>query len=436
MAKIIVMISQLRNPTNSRCDGSRRRPRTPCGLLGLVLLAWLAGTAGVLAQDNGVTKTSVRVGGVMALQGDARGLGQNMKAGLEAAFKGVTVQGRGIEFVVLNDSYNPSDTVEATRKLLSEGVFAMVGNVGTPTASVALPILAEQKVPAVGFYTGADLLRPGIGDIINFRASYTQEIAAVIDAALRAGVKPDQVCAFVQNDSYGMSGVTGIKVALAKQPSTEATIANLEQIIAMPGDKPARNDIGPVGVYERNTLLVRDGYMSLKNWEQKTGNRCRLVVTVGAYGPIANFMAYARKLKNEPWVISAVSFTGAESLKGEFRQYNVRENIIMTQVVPALDSPLPIVENARKALGGKLGFISLEGYIAGRMFLAILDKTGSAPTRESFVRAARGQKFDLGGLKLDFTDNNQGSNFVLLTLLDGDDFRVIEPRDLENMFAK
>lgn len=429
------MSRQSHEPTNSRHPENKRRPRTPRGLPGLLLAGWLAGTTGVLAQDNGVTKTTVRVGGVMALQGDASGLGQNMKAGLEAAFKGATVQGRGIEFTVLNDSYNPPETVEATRKLLAEGVFAMVGNVGTPTASVALPILAEQKVPAVGFYTGAGLLRPGVGDIINFRASYTQEIAAVIDAALRAGVKPDQVCAFVQNDSYGMSGVTGVKVALGKQPGAEAILAKLDQIIAMPGDNPARNDIGPVGVYARNTLLVRDGYKSLKTWEQATGNRCRLVVTVGTYGPIADFMAYARKLKNEPWVITAVSFTGAESLKSEFRKYTIRENIIMTQVVPALDSPLPIVENARKALGDNLGYISLEGYIAGRMFLAILDKAGNTPTRESFVRAARGQKYDLGGLKLDFTDDNQGSDFVLLTLLNGDDFAVIEPRDLENMFA-
>ncbi len=420
-------------PANPCRDGSKRRPRTLRDLFGLLLAGWLAGTTGALAQ---VTDTTVRVGGVMALQGAISGLGQNMKAGLEAAFKGATVQGRGIEFGVLNDSYNPPDTVEATRKLLADGVFAMVGNVGTPTASVALPILAEQKIPAVGFYTGADLLRPGIGDVINFRASYTQEIAAVIDAALRAGVKPQQVCAFVQNDSFGMAGMAGIKMALGKQPGTEATIVTLEKIIAMPGESPQRNNIGPVGVYARDTLFVRDGYQSLKTWEQTTGNRCRLVVTVGVYEPIAQFMAYARKLKNEPWVISAPSVVGAESLKDEFRKYGIQENIIVTQVVPALDSPLPIVESARKALGDKLGYISLEGYIVGRMFLAILDKAGGTPTPESFVRAARGQQYDLDGLKLDFSDDNQGSDFVLITLLSGDDFAAIEPRDLENMFVQ
>lgn len=432
------MTNQSNNPTNPRHDGNKRYPRTPGGLFGLMLLAgWLGLVApDVLAQDSGVGKTAIRIGGVMALEGPASGLGQNMKAGIDAAVKGATIQGRNIEFVVLNDSYNPPDTIEATRKLLGEGIFAMVGNVGTPTARVALPILAEQKVPAVGFFTGAGLLRPGDGAIINYRASYAQEIAAVIEAALRTGVKPNQVCAFVQNDSFGMAGVTGVIMALGKQPGAAEIIAKLEKILAIPDEDPQRNDVGPVGVYPRNTVLVRDGYKSLKQWEQATGDRCRLVVTVGTYEPIAQFMAYARKLKQEPWIISAVSFTGAESLQEEFRKYGIREDIIMTQVVPALNSSLPIVETARKALGNRLGYISLEGYIVGKMFLAILDKAGNTPTRERFVEAARGQKFDLDGLTLDFTKDNQGSDFVLLTLLQGDVFTVIEPSQVEKLFTR
>lgn len=420
-------------PVKPRCDGSKRRPRTPRDLFGLLLAGWLAGTTGALAQ---VTDTTVRIGGVMALEGPARGLGQNMKAGIEAALHGATIQGRKVEFVALDDSYNPPQTLEATRRLLEEGIFAMVGNVGTPTAQVALPLLDEQKVPAVGFFTGAGLLRPGIGAIINYRASYAQEIAVVIEAALQTGVRPHQVCAFVQNDSFGMAGVKGVISALGERPETAEIIAKLEQILGIPDENPQRNNIGPVGVYPRNTLLVRDGYNSLKQWEKIAGDRCRLVVTVGVYEPIAQFMAYARKLKQEPWIISAVSFTGAEGLKQEFRRFDIREDIIMTQVVPALDSPLPIVESARKALGDKLGYISLEGYIVGRMFLAILDKARGTPTPESFVRAARGQQYDLDGLKLDFSDDNQGTDFVLITLLSGDDFAAIKPRDLENMFVQ
>ena len=432
------MKSQSSKPTNSGDHANKRYPRMSRGPFGLILLAgWLGVMApNVLAQNFGVDANTVRIGGVMALEGPAGGLGQNMKVGIEVAVNGATIQGRKVEFVALDDSYNPPATIEATGKLLGEGIFAMVGNVGTPTARVALPILDEQKVPAVGFYTGADLLRPGVGAVINYRASYAQEIAAVVEAALRAGIKPNQVCVFAQNDDFGMAGVTGVIMALGRHPGTAEIVARLEQVLAIPDESPQRNNIGPVGVYQRNTILVRDGYNSLKQWEKTTGDHCRLVVTAGVYEPTAHFMAYARKLKQEPWIISAISATGAESLQGEFRRFDIREDIIMTQVVPALDSSLPIVENARKALGNRLGYIALEGYIVGKMFLAILDRAGNTPTREGFVAAARGHKFDLDGLTLDFTNDNQGSDFVLLTLLQDDVFTVIEPDSVQKLFTR
>lgn len=419
-------------------DASAQRQGWWHGVLScLLLVGWLgAGITDTFAEELGVSKASVRIGGVMALEGPAGGLGQNMKAGIDAALKGAVVHDRSVEFTVLNDSYNPPDTVEATRKLLGMGIIAMAGNVGTPTAQVALPILAEQKVPAVGFFTGADLLRPGVGAVINYRASYAQEIAAVIGAAFRAGVQPRQVCAFVQNDSFGMSGINGFIMALRKHSEGAAIISKLEQVLALPDEKPSRNNIGPVGVYIRNTVLVGDAYKSLKQWEKTSGTPCRLVVTMATYEPVTQFMAYARTLKQEPWIISMISGAGAENLRSEFDKYSIREDIVMTQVVPALDAALPIVESARKALGDRLGYTSLEGYIVGKMLLAILDKAGNTPTRERFAEAVRGQKFELGGLALDFTTDNQGSDFVLMTLLQGGRFTVINSDDLEKRFAR
>ncbi|MEZ5582095.1 MAG: ABC transporter substrate-binding protein [Candidatus Competibacteraceae bacterium] len=372
----------------------------------------------VAAQEYGVTDKTIRIGGVMDLEGASSGLGQGMKAGIEAAFKNEKIKNRDIEFVTLNDSYRPELTVDAVRQLIDQGIFLMLGNVGTPTARVALPILAENKVPAVGFFTGAGLLRPGVGDVVNYRASYAQEIASLITAALAAGVKPAEVCALVQNDSYGMAGVEGLKAALAGNPEAESTINQLDQILNMEGDEPARNGLGPIGVYRRNTLYAKEGYQSLKKWEEVSGAPCRLVVTVGTYVPVANFIGYAR-YKNENWVFSAVSFTGAESFRQELTKYGVTDKIIMTQVVPALDSELPIVQAARKALGDQLDYVSLEGYIAGKMVLQIMNAIDGDLTRDNFLQAARGKTFDLGGLKLDFTNDNQASDFVLLTDLQG-----------------
>ena len=67
--------------------------------------------------------------------------------------------------------------VEFAQQLVELG-FSILSTGGT------FRVLQEGGVPAVGFFTGAGLLRPGVGQVINYRASYSQEVAAVLEAAL------------------------------------------------------------------------------------------------------------------------------------------------------------------------------------------------------------------------------------------------------------
>ena len=72
----------------------------------------------------------------------------------------------------------------------------MLGSTATANARATLPILAEHKIPAVGFYTGAALTGPG--DVFNFRASYAQEITSTVESVLAAEVNPQEICAYVR----------------------------------------------------------------------------------------------------------------------------------------------------------------------------------------------------------------------------------------------
>jgi len=405
----------------------RRRSSCCFGRRFLRAGAWILLAATVLPgrpgwAQEGVTQRLIRIGGVMDLQGRSRGLGLGMKAGIEAAIRDQRVKGRRIVFVTQNDSYTPSKTIEATNALIAQRVFTMIGNVGTPTAKVSLPILAEQKVPAVGFFTGAGLLRGTATGIVNYRASYVQETAAVIRTAIAAGVKPAQICAYVQNDAYGMSGVAGIQSALKEVPGTDFMTKTLAVILRQSGENPARNNLGPVGVYQRNTFTSRSGYLSLKNWEGLSKVPCKVVVTVGTYNAISKFAAYSR-YKGENWIISAVSFTGADNFHRALADANISDRVIMTQVVPPLDSTLPIVAEARQRLGEQFGWVSLEGYIVGKLWLRTIQNVQGSITRQKFLGAVLGQKFDLGGLKLDFSNDNQGSDLVILTNLSPDGFK-------------
>lgn len=374
------------------------------------------------SETSGINSDTIRVGGVLDLEGQSRGLGQGMRTGIEAAFNGVKIRGKRLQYITVNDSYSPQLTKRGTEQLIDSGIFAMLGNVGTPTAKVALPILAQNDVPAVGFFTGAGLLRPGVGDVINYRASYIEESAAVINKALDNGVDAEEICAYVQNDAYGMAGVEGIKQALNKKPKTRNIIAALNKILEMKGDNPERNNVGPVGVYQRNTLISRTGYESLKKWETTHNVQCKLVVSVGTYNAVGRFVGYSR-YKGEDWLVSAVSFTGADNIKNVLTQFGVQDRFIMTQVVPPLDQDLPIINEAKAALGNSFGYVSLEGYIVGKMFIAIMNNIEGDITRSNFVRAAQGNHFDIGGIDLNFRRGNQGSSLVSTTYFNGQSYQ-------------
>ncbi|MFO1424635.1 MAG: ABC transporter substrate-binding protein [Candidatus Competibacteraceae bacterium] len=398
--------------------------------LGL-LLGLCAVTPWSWAEDPGVTDKTIRIGATIPLEGDYKVYGLLQKRAIEAALAGQTVQKRSIELVVINDFYDPVKTVEAAKKLIGQGIFAMVHSFGSPTTRAVLPVLAENKVPAFGFYTGAGFTGPG--DVLNFRASYVKEMEAVIDAALAAGLKPTEVCAYVQNDAYGMGGIQGLRAALVKHPGTESIVARLDHILSLPGDNPERNGVGPVGVYQRDTMSAREGYQSLKKWETDSGNRCRMVVIMAVYDPAVTFMAYAR-YKGETWVFSVPSPAAGSKLQELLRERQITDKVIATQIVPSPNSSLPVVVEARKALGNDLNYVSLESYIVGKLFVTIMQAIEGPLTRENFLKAARRQPYDIGGVKVDFTTDNQGSDFVLITVLRDGQFVIVTPQELAGLF--
>lgn len=395
----------------------------------LMLLFGLIMPGTLLAEDPGVAKTVIRIGALMPLGGDSEVYGLNMKRGIEAALAGQTVQGRKLEFTVANDFGEPITTLQTGNELIEKGVFAMLGNVGTLTTLKLMPVLVSNQIPAVGFYTAGEV---GQGEgMLNFRPSHAEEIATLIQAAADAGVKPSRICAFLQNDAYGLAGIEGIKTGLSRLPETQFIIDKLNRIVdmTMGGINPALNNLGPVGFYRRGTVYLRDGYQSLKNWEQASGASCQLVVLVATPQVAADFIAYSR-YKQETWTFAALSVTAAgNELRRLLRENGIGQPVIVTEVVPALDAPLSLVTDAASALGSSFNTLSLEGFIVGRMFLAMLRATNVPLTRARFLETARRQPFDVDGLQIDFTDGSPGSRLILLTVSDGDRSRLLSDAD-------
>src|SRR5262249_17242033 len=98
-----------------------------------------------------------------------------------------------------------------------DSVFGVVGNVGTPTATVALPYSLQQRALFFGAFTGAGLLRRDPPDryVFNYRASYAEETDAVVRYLVKVRrLKPEQIAVFAQQDGYGDSGFAGVVKAM------------------------------------------------------------------------------------------------------------------------------------------------------------------------------------------------------------------------------
>lgn len=368
-------------------------------LCSLLLASSFVALAHVPAQaDPGVSATEIVVGQSAALSGPAMALGTGMRTGMEAYFNEVNaaggINGRKIRFVARDDGYEPEKAIAATKALLDEDkVFALVGEVGTPTSKAAVPIAEAAKAPFIGPFTGAEFLRnPYNPYVVNVRASYYQETERMAQYLVDVK-KLTKIACFYQNDGYGEAGLAGIKQALERR----------------------KMELCATGNYERNTVAVKTGLMAIRKGEPEA------IVMIGAYKPCAEFIKLGRKSGLDKALYLNVSFVGTAALKTELGDEG--EGVIITQVVPLpTDAKVAVVDEYQKALkkhfpSAEQDFVSLEGFLAAKLFCEVLRKVEGEPTREKLLATIKSVgKWDLGGVTLVFGENDhQGMDEVFLT---------------------
>lgn len=349
----------------------------------------------------------LRVGMSTVLTGSAQSLGLGMRAGVQAYFDRVNraggIAGRQLELVVLDDQYEPSLAAPNVRRLIDqEHVLAIVGNVGTPTAVVTVPIVNEKRVPLFGAFTGAGVLRKTPPDryVFNVRASYGDETAEMVRGLVEdRGIAPKDIAFFTQDDAYGDAGYSGAVKALEAHgfKGTE-TLAH--------------------GRYARNTLDVEDGLARVLDPRVHP----KAVIMVGTSKPCAKFIKLARK-NGLRAVFANVSFVGSADLMKELGAD--ADGVVITQVVPHWSGALPLLEEYRQS-GLQPGFVSLEGFLVGRAFSQVLAAMGNEFSSERFVEVAEsGAAFDLGlGEKRSLSKTRHGfSSQVWPTVIEHGNFR-------------
>ncbi len=377
-------------------------------LFASALALTVAVSAGAQAE-LGVTDDGIHFGQSAALGGPASALGIGMREGLLAAFEEVNrnggVNGRRLKLTSYDDGYEPERAIAHTTKLIEEDkVFALIGEIGTPTSKAVQPIATEQAVPFIGPFTGAGFLRnASLGNVVNVRATYDQETETWIQH-LTEDLGYDRIAILYQDDSFGRVGLSGVKKAMDKRGLT---------LVAK-------------GTYKRNTTAVKSALLKIRKAEPQA------VVMVGPYKPIAAFIKLAEKVGMKATFVN-ISFVGSKALAKELGDSGA--GVVVTQVVPfPWDTSIPLVANYQEALkannpDAEPGFVSLEGYMVGRLAIMALEKIDGEVTRQKLmdVIASTGS-FDLGGVILTYgPDDNQGMDQVFLTVIQPDgSFKAVE----------
>jgi branched-chain amino acid transport system substrate-binding protein len=362
---------------------------------------------------RGVSPTEITFGMASPFSGANRELGRGMKAGIEAAFGEVNaaggLHGRRLRLVAMDDGYEPSRTGPVMKQLVErERIFAVVGNVGTPTAAVSVPYCLAQKVPFIGALSGSEILRKSPPDryVFNFRPSYPEETAAAVRWLVDVRrIPPARIAVFAQEDAFGESGWLGATGELKKR-----------------GVDPAR--ILRVG-YRRNTADVTDAVAKVK----ERAAALDAVVMVATYKPAA---AFIRKLRDAGLGLVTTNVSPvdanalAEELVGSGPRYTA--GVVVTQVVPLPTSRAPAAVRFQEAMarygaGEPPGFLTLEGWILGHVLAEGLRRAGSDLDPERLVAALEEIRgLDLGiGTPISFgPQEHQGSHKVWGTMLQPD----------------
>jgi serine/threonine protein kinase/ABC-type branched-subunit amino acid transport system substrate-binding protein len=368
------------------------------------------GSSAVSATVQGITPTEIVLGMSAPFNGPSRELGRGMQVGLDTYFEDVNqrggIAGRKIRLVAVDDGYEP-DRARANMEALFDKhkVFAVIGNVGTPTAEKALPYALEKQMLFFGAFTGAKLLRKDPPDrfVFNYRASYEEETAAIVKYLVEIKrIRPEQIAVFAQQDGYGDSGYSGVVKTLRK----------------LGGDPDKLLRVG----YVRNTVDVADAAKKIAEAPD-----LRAVVMVPTYRPAARFIQLVKDAGKNP-IFASVSFVGSVPLADELTQLGPKygDGIIVTQVVPHPNSQASAVAKYRELLGKyrpneKPSFVSLEGYVDAMIFARALEIAGSNLTTDSLIAALESiRNLDLGiGAPISFgPSEHQAARKVWGTVMD------------------
>lgn len=304
------------------------------------------------------------------------------------------VNGQRIEFIMVDDHFDPKQTVAVARDLIEkQKVVALFLNRGTPHTLALKPLLAEKRVPLVAPSTGAMALHQPVDPwIFNVRAPYQQEAAKAIAHLASIGVT--HIALFQTDDAFGSDGAEGARKGLAS--------AGLKAVFEekVPRDKP---DFSAVAA-----RAAKEGVQAVMVIAS-AGNTASAVKALRAAGSRAQVVTLSNNASG-----------GFIGLLGDQAR-----GVIVTQVFPNEHRIRFRLIKEAQDLARSQGLAGItpammEGFSGAKVLVEGLRRAGQNPSPEGLRDALeRMNNFDLGDLPVGYgPEDHSGLEFADLSIID------------------
>ncbi|MBS0344344.1 MAG: ABC transporter substrate-binding protein [Proteobacteria bacterium] len=364
------------------------------GFLAAAGAACMAGK--VQAQQQGadgiVSRTEILLGQSAVLSGQLGDAAQAVQSGARLVIDDTNasggVAGRALRLIALDDELNPDKALANYRSLvLEQKVLACVCGTGAAPTMAGTGVLRENGVPLIGASAVTDSVRDKTRGVAYYvRASSLRELEALVQHL----------------STLGMARIAFVHLATA---GGEEIKAQMQQVLAAQKlQLHASAGLGPdgAGAQQAAQLLAT--------------SQPQAVVLFMSGAAAASVMKATWQLGAAPtfYGMSIVSGeTAAQLLGTQFR------GLAVAQVTPyPWDGADPdAIRFRRLAQAAKVpvNYHSYEGYLAGRVTVEALQRTGRDLTRERLHATLRNMKMRVAGMDIDFTNSRHtGSRFVEL----------------------
>ena len=331
--------------------------------------------------------------GLAAKQGKAYAYG--MRLYFDQVNKAGGVQGRPIELTVADDGGRPEETVEKTRKLLSDAKpVVLAGYFGNQNLSALLDskLLDSAGTVLVGYHS-TDTKVLNAPQVFSTRAGLSEQMAKI-------------------SSHLAILGISRLALAYDERSDAEALIALVNKAIA-----PSKAQL-----VQSASLGSGRGRDMQSAVEKLNASKAQALLVVSTSPATAAFVETYR-LDGGLAQIYAMAEADVEQLAMRLPEQYL-SGLSIAQVVPSpYKISMRLNKEFRDAVAGKnpevpVGFTMMEGYVNAKLIVEAMRRSQPLTT-EKFAQTLRGlQDYDMGGYWVSYRPGSQiGSGYVDLSIV-------------------